>query len=801
MLQNQNYLSNQIGNQGDSINIRAEIERYLRYWKWFALGVILSICIAYIYLRYSTPSYIATASILIKDNKKAGLSAELEAFKDLGIVGGSSLNNTDNEIEILKSRKVIGNVVDSLNLDISYFVSGRVIQSEVYRRIAPIKINFLKKNSIFNERDTIFNIKLKDKINFDFVNEEDKIISSHVFGELISNNLGQFIIEKNLDIRSIETNVIVRILPKYYVVDSYRSRINISPVNKNSSVLMLSLVDPVREKAEDILNELVKQYNIDAVNDKNQVSKKTIQFINARLDTVGKILKIIQDDVKKFKIDKGFTGLPVEARLALESLKETNQNIIEARTQLSLAKWIEKNLEKQETRYDFLPTSLSFDSNVAISASIQMFNELITQRNQTKTNAGEKNPVLIQIENELENTRASLTKSLTNISKSLELKLTQLKKEEVKVLSKVKSIPNNERGFVDIARQQEIFSSLYQYLLKKKEETDISLAVTVPNAKIVDVAYSSKAPVSPKKRIIYLTALVLGILVPFILIYIKDLLDTKIHNKQDIESQLSIPFLGSIPKSVKKEKIVIGRDIRSSTAEAFRLIRTNLDFILAGNRKQSKSIFITSTISGEGKSFLSINIAATLALSGKKVLLMGMDLRAPKVTEYLGVPDKKGITNYITDEEIALDDIIFNIPEIKSLDIIASGVIPPNPAELLMTKRVENLFSIVKQEYDIVIVDTAPINLVTDTLLISKYADMFMYVIRANYLDKRLLTVPQELYNEKKLANMAIVLNNTDPKRAYGYGSYGYGGYGGYGYGYVEVKKPWYKKIFNWRNS
>ena len=377
------------------------------------------------------------------------------------------------------------------------------------------------------------------------------------------------------------------------------------------------------------------------------------------------------------------------------------------------------------------------------------------------------------------------------MTKSLNIQLKELEKEGTKVLSKVKSIPSNERGFIDIARKQEITSALYQYLLKKKEETDISLAVTVPNAKIIDVGYSSKIPVSPKRRIIYLVALLLGLLIPFIIIYVLDLLDTKVHNKQDVESELSVPFLGDVPKSDSKEKVVIGSDVRSSTAEAFRLIRTNLDFMLANNRKQSKSIFITSTTSGEGKSFISINIAATLALSGKKVLLMGMDLRAPKVTEYLGLSDRKGITNYITDEEITLEELIFTIPEVRGLDIISSGVIPPNPAELLMTKRVENLFTIVKQEYDIVIVDTAPVNLVTDTLLIGKHADMFMYVIRANYLDKRLLAVPQELYNEKKLPNMAIVLNDTDPKRSYGYG------YGGYGYGYVVVEKPWYKRIFD----
>ncbi len=245
---------------------------------------------------------------------------------------------------------------------------------------------------------------------------------------------------------------------------------------------------------------------------------------------------------------------------------------------------------------------------------------MISQRNRAKVSAGLKNPILNQIENQIENNRSSLLRSLQNTTKSLDFQLSELKKEEAKVLSKVKAIPANERVYIDIARQQEIISGLYQYLLRKKEETDISLAVTVPNAKIIDVAYSSKKAVAPNKKIIYLIALLLGLLVPFVVIYILDLLDTKVHNKQDIESQLSVPFLGDVPKSESKEKVIIGNEVRSSTAEAFRLIRTNLDFMLASNRKQSKSIFVTSTTSGEGKSFISINIAAILALLGKKVL-------------------------------------------------------------------------------------------------------------------------------------------------------------------------------------
>ena len=316
----------------------------------------------------------------------------------------------------------------------------------------------------------------------------------------------------------------------------------------------------------------------------------------------------------------------------------------------------------------------------------------------------------------------------------------------------------------------------------------------MPNAKIIDVAYSTGIPVSPKRKIVYLACLLLGLIIPFTIIYIKNLLDTKFHSRKDIEALITVPFIGDVPHSETNEKIVIGNDSRTSAAEAFRLIRTNLDFMLPNkDNGLGKTIFITSTTSGEGKSFISINLAAALSLSSKKVLLLGMDLRAPKVTEYLGIPERKGITNYITNESISLDDVKFSIPEIKGLDIIASGVIPPNPAELLLNSKIKDLFDEVKKDYDYIIVDTAPVNLVTDTLLVAKYADLFLYVSRANYLDKRMLHVPQTLYNEKKLPNMAIVLNDTDMTRGYGYG-YGYG----YGNGYVEdVKKPWFKRILS----
>ncbi len=777
----------------DTINIRAEIEKYFIYWKWFLLGGILSITLAFLYLRYTTPQYSAKTVILIKENQKGGISAEMKAFEDLGILGGST-NNIDNEIEIIKSRKIIGDVIKRLNYTVSYFSKGRVIESEIYNKSAPIFLEVVKKDSIFYELDTVIRILPISSTEFKLISKDGDEISTNLFNEVIQNNKLTFrVVNKSKPQENVSNSEIkIAIRPLNSLIDSYQRRVVISPVNKNSSVINLTLNDAVKNKAEDFLDTLILLYNEDAVTDKNQVSEKTKNFIDERLDTIGINLKNINNNLKNFKVDNKLTDIKAEAELVLQTLTENNKQIIESKIKLSLIQSLNKELKNQEGDEGVLPASL-VPEDVTIAQLISEYNGLILEKKRAlRTGATKINAIVVNLSEQIDGLKSSLNKSLQNSEKGIQLKLDQLEKEDAKIKAKISGVPTQELKLQDIRLEQEIISGLYSYLLKKKEETAISLAVTVANAKIIDKAYGSTIPVSPKKNIIYLAALLLGGLIPFVFIYLINLFDTKIHNKIDLEEAVSVPFLGDIPKSDVKEKVVIGGDdARSSTAEAFRLIRTNLDFMLANSKNTSNTIFVTSTTSGEGKSFISINIAASLALSGKKVLLLGMDLRAPKVTEYLGLPDRKGVTNYITDDELLLEDLKFNISDVKNLDIISSGVVPPNPAELLMTKRVENLFTIVKEDYDYVIVDTAPVNLVTDTLLIAKYADMFMYVARANYLDKRLLSVPQTLYKEKRLPNMAMILNDTDPKRSYGYG------YGGYGYGYVIDEKPWYKKLFN----
>ena len=757
----------------------------------FFLSVSIALIVAFIYLRYATPSYSASATIMIKDNQKSGISQELSAISDLGIVGMGSVNNTDNEIYVINSRRIVGRVVDSLHLNISYIVKGRVATTELYKD-SPYFIKFEDYESILQTNDTTLVISSIDSNNFNFLDAEGAVLSAHKFNENISSELGMFQLLKTDKFNDKDENeVFISLNNREITIDYYKNKVAVNPVDKNSSVVALSFSDPVKERAEDFLDALIKQYNLDAIKDKSEVASKTIDFIDQRLSQVYIDLESVQDLVKEYKVDNKITGLSREGEFVLENASRSNEKLIVINTQLMLAESVYKSLQEKKSASETLPQNLGF-TDVTIASTIEKYNELVLLKNRLDVNAGKKNPMLIQYISEVEILKLNLNKSISNLITSLKLEIATIENEVSIVNRKLSLIPTLERGYIDIARQQEIISGLYSYLLKKREEMDISLAVTVSNAKIIDSAYSNGLPTSPKRQIIFLAAFLLGLIIPFVIIYLKDLLDTKVHSKNDIENLLSIPFLGDIPLSQDKSNSIIASDHRSSTSEAFRLIRTNLDFMLPNKAGSSNFVFVTSTYGGEGKSFISINLAATLALSGKKILLIGMDLRAPKFAEYLGVENKKGITNYITDNDLKLDDIKFKFPGAENLEIISSGAVPPNPAELLASKRVETLFSEVKDcYYDYIVVDTAPVSLVTDTLLISKYADMFLYVVRANYTDKRMLSIAEELHSKKRLKNMSIVLNASDTTKGYGYGY-------GYGYGDLSQKeKPWYKKIFS----
>lgn len=776
--------------QEETVNYREKIEKYIYYWKWFVLALVLAIVSAHFYIRYTPKEYQAATTILIDNEQNGGFANELSAFEDLGLMGDSK-KVVENEIGILKSNSLMATVVQDLGLNVAYFEKGHIQTSELYKEKSPIKITFFSKDSLFYKLDTTFTITVKSATQFDLISENGDQSAKLLFGKNIKSAIGSFIItptQINKDLTDRE--IIVRLSPLKSVVGYYRSQIKIAALIEKSDLLQITLNDKIRLKAEDVLNNLVRHYNKNAVENKSLIAINTNTFITQRLNAIKQDLSVADKGIQQFKTTNRLTDIPAEADLILNKNSATEQKIIDLTTQLKLTSYVADYLASNSE--DLIPANLGLTDG-SISANTLKYNELLLERNRILKGSSNLNPVIVNLNTQINELRRSVAQSLVNLKSSLTISLNTMKQQEAQLNSKIVSVPTQEREFRDIQRQQQIIETLYLYLLQKREENSISLAATIPNAKIIDPANGSDRAVSPKPIMIYLIALLLGFVVPFIVLYLIFLFDNKVHTAKEVEDAIKAPFLGDIPTTKLDTKVVVSNSERNNEAEAFRMLRTNINFMLTHVKEACKTIYVTSTIAGEGKTFISINLAAVLALSNKKVLLIGSDLRKPKIAEYLNVSSSEGLTNYLTDDKFNPSDVIELVKE-NNFDIIQSGIVPPNPSELLMNGRFEELIAYAKTKYDYIIVDTSPVSLVSDTLLLSQKADLFLYVIRANYLDKRLLEIPKKLHKENKLPNMALLLNDTQANKGYGYGGYGYG-YGGYGYGETEKKKPWWKKL------
>ncbi|QOG04132.1 tyrosine-protein kinase [Flavobacterium sp. MDT1-60] len=795
-MQKQNFYNDVIDDEIEDVNLREQLEKYLVQWRWFLVSVTIGLILAFLYLRYTTPSYEATTTILVKDEKKGGMLSELSAFADLGM-GGSMKSNVDNEIEILKSRTLVESTIKELDLNIGLFVEGKVVDRDVYAE-TPIHVYFYNKNNLFDEAKFVLNCELLNSNSFRLEEEnqgnakDDFILASKnefKYGEKVATRVGTLVITKTSFYGKNHTgrfkSVRIVINPLDVVTEGFRKGLKVEPVSKTSSVVNISISDPVSKKAENFLDTMIEIYNENAAEDKNYISENTSKFIASRLALIAQELDGVEQDVESFKKANKLTDIESEAKLFIEGSSEYDKKGVETEIQMSVVSSM-LDFMKKSTNSDLLPSNLITSDNGDASGLISSYNQLVLDRNRILKSATVENPSVVKLDQQISSLKSNVAASLRRMQANLQIQNRDIKSQEGILNSKIGKIPVQERQFRVIARQQKVKEELYLYLLQKREETAISLAATEPNARVIDAAKAEKAPISPKKKIIYLAGMLLGLLVPFGIIYADDLLDTKIKSKLDLEGKTQIPFIGDVPTSDDIAEL-IKSESRTSSAEAIRIVRTNLEFMLNKVPEGlAKTVFVTSTFPSEGKTFISVNLAATFALSGRRVLLIGADIRNPKFGEYIDVPSL-GLTNYLSSNDKNVQDYIIKHKGYENFFILPSGVIPPNPAELLMSKRVDQLFEELKKEYDYIIVDTAPVSLVTDTLLIAKNADTFVYVMRANVLEKRMLSIANTFYKEKKLPNMCIVLNDTDSTKGYGYG---------YGYGVREEKKAWYKKLF-----
>lgn len=774
---------------GDEINIREKLEKYAYYWKWFALSLFIAIGVAYVGLRYAQNKYQVSTTILIDNNESGGITNELSAFDDLSVLNKPS-SSMANEIGQLKSRSLFEEVVKDLGINITYYHKGKIISPEMYKERVPFQVDFLIKDSILYSLNKSFLITANSKNTFIYekgIKEEpDYVYKKYDFGENVETDFGQIIITpKNADQINLEETVIVNISSLKNTVNSYINNIIIEePDDVKSSLLRITLQDRIKHKAIDILDNLVYQYNKEAIAYKSLITNSTNEFINQRISDIYDELNLVDRGVETFKKENRLTNIDIEAESNIASNTRLDNQIAEINAELKLVDYVIEDIQKNNIA--IIPMDLGLGDS-SLNEIIGEHNNLILNRNRIVQNSSERNPTVVALDNQIRSLRNTISLSLNNLRSTLLISLQQANYQRGNISQKRINAPTMEREFQDIKRRQLIIETLYLYLLQKREENAIALGATSPNAKIIDRANGPDGPFYPNPKITYIIHIAFGLFIPFLIITIMMFLDHKIRTVEDVEKIINAPVLGDIPKTVEKQKIVIGRAQKTSIAEAFRLLRTNINYMFSNQMEGTKTVFITSSIAGEGKTFITLNLATTLAQIEKKVLVIGADIRKPKVMNtYLNLNIITGLSNYLSDNNVQYSQLINHVEETK-FDIIVSGDMAPNPSELLVNSRFDDLITYAREHYDYIIIDTPPVSLVTDALLVNKHADLSIFIVKANYLDKRLLHTAKKLYENQRLKNMAILVNNTDySKKGYGYGSYGYG------YGEKVTKKRWW---------
>ena len=792
----------------ENIDVKELLFKYLIHWPWSVGAVIACLIAAWVYLYMSTPVYNISATVLIKDDKKGGSAGMLSGLESLGLDGMiSSSQNIDNEIEVLHSKTIAKEVVENLGLYISYMDEDE-FPSRNMNKTSPVQVSLTPQEADLLEKPMIVEMALQPQGSMDVnVKIGDDEYQKHfeklpaVFPTdrgtlaffLTSDSISSSkrTLEETTGSEKITRNITATINNPLAVAKAYCKNMTIEPTSKTTSVAVISLKNSNVQRGKDFINKLLEMYNINTNNDKNEVAQKTAEFINERIGIISKELGSTEKDLESFKRGAGITDLTSDAQIALTGSAEYEKKRVENQTQINLLQDLQKYMQNEG--YEVLPSNIGLQ-DLNLAAAINRYNEVLVERKRLLRTSTENNPTIINLDTSIGAMKENVLVSLDRVLRGLFITKADLDREASRYSRRISEAPGQEREFVSIARQQEIKAGLYLMLLQKREENAITLAATANNAKIIDDAIADDAPVSPKGKMIYLIALVLGVGIPVGVIYLLELTKFMIEGRSDVEKLTCVPIVGDIPLTDEKQgAIAVFENQNNLMSETFRNIRTNLQFMLENDKKV---ILVTSTVSGEGKSFISANLAISLSLLGKKVVIVGLDIRKPGLNKVFNIPRKEvGITQYLANPEKNLMDLVQLSDVSKNLYILPGGTVPPNPTELLARDGLDKAIETLKKNFDYVILDTAPVGMVTDTLLIGRVADLSVYVCRADYTHKNEYTLINELAEKDKLPSLCTVINGLDLKKRkygyyYGYGKYGkYYGYGkryGYGYGYGE---------------
>lgn len=781
----------------EKTDFKAILFKYLIHWPWIAACIIICLAGAWLYLRYTAPLYNISASVIIKDNDKSSKSGTgMADLEDLGFY--SSISNFDNEVEILHSRTLIKKVVEELDLYINYTTPGRFHEMELYKS-SPVKVWITPEEAAKLPGAARLEMTLHpgNKLNVKIeIGEQEYSKQFDKLPALLTTPSGTFSFSStdSVSVRS-EQKIIATVSSPRGVASGYRGALSIEPTSKSTTIAQISLQSTNIQRGAEFINKLVEIYNRDANDDKNEVATKTAEFIDERIKIINGELGTTEQELETFKRDAGLTDLKSDAQLALSENSEYEKKRAENSTQLRLVQFLASYANNPDHAFEVLPVNVGL-TDTGLTELINRYNEMLLERKRLLRISSENNPVVVNLDASIRAMRSNVLTTINSVQRGLGITKADLERQAGKYAGRITNAPGQERQLVSISRQQEIKAGLYLMLLQKREENAITLASTANNARIVDEALADAVPVSPKGKMIYLVAFILGIAIPLSIIYLIELFKYKIEGRADVEKITSLPIIGDVPLSSQKvtddDTIVVHENQNDLMAETFRNIRTNVLYMMEGGQKV---ILITSTTTGEGKTFIASNLAMSLSLLGKRVVVVGLDIRKPGLNKAFKLSHKEGgISQYLADpEHTDLMELVQPSNVNPQLYILPGGPIPPNPTELVAREALPQALMILEEHFDYIILDTAPIGMVTDTQLIARVADASVYVCRADYTHKADYTLINELNERKKLPNLCTLINGLDMKKKkygyyYGYGKYGkYYGYGkkyGYGYGY-----------------
>jgi len=761
------------------------IFQYLRYWWLYLISVLVFGALAYVYVFFSTPLYYVSSSIMIKVDKSSDFSQNI-VFSELE--GFETTKQIENEIEVLGSYSLMRDVMEELSFETTFYVEDSYSRRrEIYGPQVPVMVEVHEVNSVIQEEPDDWAIYLKlenDRLFF----LESGSYKPYAYGDTLRNWYGSFSIHKAESFSTFSPKEVLFFFNnKDHLAGIYSGKLRVALSSKFASVLTLSLLDAVPEKGKDVINKVIEVYNKQAVKEKNTTAENTIAFIDNQLATLIEELKEVERDIEVYKRQNNISGLGIEYTSFVENSKSYESDLSRNRIQMEVLMSIERYLDSSENAEVEVPSTLSI-ADATLSQLISKFNQLQSEKARISRTVQPSSPIMMNVQDELASLKRNIKANISNIRNSLEIENRNLSQNIRQIDGRISRVPEIERGLLELQRTQSRKQDQFLYLQSKREESELSLAATtVANARVIDAASGGSMPSKPNKPLYYGLAIILGFGFPFAFVYLKTNLSNKISQKSDITEIINRPVLGEISRNKDKNYLAISKNRRSPIAEQFRLVRTNLSFLSEG--KPDKTIMVTSSISGEGKTFFSLNLAVSLSLTGKSVVVLEFDLRKPAMFDNLNLDPGLGISDFINDKSLIPADILKNLDGVDNLRLISCGTIPEDPSELMLNDRVEELLEYLKSSFDFVIIDTAPIGTVSDGLSLARFVDLSLFIVRYDVTAKENLIFIKEMELHKKLKRMYFVGN--DAKIGAGY--YGYA----YGYGYDDVKHRKKKKAYS----